>query len=48
MMTWNDCFCAVGVPRDHVEISSANTACANSNEHLIPDWLRTGIFAVPQ
>jgi len=35
-------------PLDDVEIVPANTACAKSNKHVIPDWLRTGIFAIHQ
>ena len=48
-MTWNDvAFAFWEFPLDDVEISSANTACANSNEHLIPDWLRIGSVAIHQ
>src|SRR3954449_10609380 len=48
-MTWNDVVLAFWeFPLHDVEIRSANTACANSNEHLITNWLRIGSFAIHQ
>ena len=48
-MTWNDlAFALWEFALDDVEIRSANTACVNSDEHLISDWLRFRNFAILQ